>query len=239
VATVGVQCLGRPPFGGQGAHEDLHRTWAQRLAADEVSRAGDGLGPPAARQQQLRAVLERCEPELLQPGGRCAGETLGELAERPSPPQGERLVQDSQRGRRVIRREAAGLPVAGFEAFRVDRRAVRRQRVAGAPGDHRRSGRAESRAQPPRDLVQRVGRVLRGFVTPEQLDEPVRGDGGVRLEQQGYQERTRPLPGKRDPLVADLDLERAEDADHRPPRRLSGGVWHAPAARGHARTAVP
>ena len=105
------------------------------MLRDERLEIGDEVGSPTQGEPSLEALLERRQPELLQPVDRRLGERLvHELGERRPLPEGQRLLEAGERGlRRPVRerlpclldepREAQGIHAIGLDAELVARRA--------------------------------------------------------------------------------------------------------------------
>jgi hypothetical protein len=214
VAAVDVERLRRATVGGQRPHQHLDRARSVRVARDELPAGGDGLGDGAAGQLQRGPLLEGGDPQLLQPDRRRPREALGELPVGGSPPQREPAVQRGRGRVGVVGGQRAGLPVRRLEHLGIDQLGVDGQLVARRPGPDGDTQRAERGPQPPDHLVQRVAGVLRRVLAPQHLDEAVRRDRGVGLQEQGDEERAQPDARQEDPLGTGLDLERTEDAEH-------------------------
>ena len=78
----------------EGEHQLLPEPLPERMLADERLELVDELGRAAEREIGLDPPLEREQPQLLEPLGVEPQRALvRELAERPAPPQGQRLAQ--------------------------------------------------------------------------------------------------------------------------------------------------
>ena len=125
----------------------------------------------AERQVGLDALLQRGEPQLLEPRGLGLREGLvGEVRERRPAPQRERLAEQRARLARV-----AGVSAAPSRDSRSNRSSVERVRSTAARSPARASRSAPCRAPcAARDVdLQRLGRCRRRPLAPQLVDEPV------------------------------------------------------------------
>ena len=174
---------------------------------------------PAERELGVDPLLERREPELLEPlDGRLGERLVGEVGERRPAPELERLAQQGGRGCGVVARVGrARPPPAGARSGRG--RAPRRglEDVAGRPRLDR-VGRAE-RAPELRHLALNLRDRGHGRPScPEVVGELLDGDDPVRVQEQDRERRALPRPAELDCAVRADDLERSQDAEleHRP-----------------------
>ena len=201
--------LARPRELGQGVrlaagavereHQLRPRPLAQRLRLDESLQLGDHLGVPAELEIEVDPVLQRRQPQLLQP----------EPVElRLAAPERERRTEPlgALRGR-----ERLGLGAQLLEPGQVEIGGGDLDHVAGAPPlDHV----VPERLPQLRDVdLERVLRRLRRLVAPERVRQAVDRDDVVRVQQQRRQQRARlrPADGHRPAVV--IDLQRAQDPE--------------------------
>src|SRR5215218_8843421 len=117
------------------------------MLADEPPELGDEVGMAAERQVGLDPLLERAQAQLLEPADLFASEVLiGEVGERRTAPEGERLAQNLRRRLRIFRPkvpsaaeellEAIHIALAGIQAkqIAVAARLKRRRRPVAAQG---------------------------------------------------------------------------------------------------------
>jgi hypothetical protein len=164
---------------------------AQPLAlgvlAHERLELGDEVGMAAEREVGVDAVLERREPQLLQPRRLDAGELLVELRERRAAPHRQGGVELARRAIGVAGGKG-GAPVARQRAERLEVQLAvgDRQRVAGGVCAQRlrRQELAQLRDVDLHHLASALGRV----VAPQLVDQAVAGDRQVRVQQQQRQQ---------------------------------------------------
>ncbi len=131
-----------------------------------------GIDPPLDRQQaQLLQTRDRRLRERL----------VGEIRERRPTPEPERLAQQPGSGGGIGRGSLLDEPL---EAADVELVAVEPQDVAGRARDEQRGAGAERLAQPRDARLQRRRARLGRLARPELLDQPVRRDDLVGVEEQ-------------------------------------------------------
>jgi hypothetical protein len=203
--------MGGPARLGEGGDQQLHRPLPPRLGRRDGLQGGGGLGDPVQPQQQHRPVLLGGQPELVEAQRLPPGEGGRELGIGRAPPQGERLVQQGERGRGRV--GGAGLPEQGGEALGVDGVGGDLQQVAGRPGGDDGRRRPEGLAQPDDVGLEGVAGLPRRGLPEHLVDEPVLRDDVAAPEQERGQQR--PLARSRhlDGPAGDPDLERPQDAE--------------------------
>ena len=168
---------------------------------------------PPERELRLHAVLERRQPQLLQPLHSGSRERLvREVGERRPAPQAERLAE--QRGRRGIVAPARPLCLGrqALEAGEVELLVAQPQQVAGRPRLDR--VRRAERAPQLRDLPLHLGhRRDRRAARIELVGEPLDRHDAVRVQQQDRERRALPRAAEPDRAVVADDLERAKEAE--------------------------
>jgi len=162
-------------------------------------------------------------PELLEAGGLGLGEApVGEVGERRSPPEGQRLPE-------------AALLLQSLEALQIELVGRKAQQVAGRHGLQALP--AEELAELGDVHLQRLGGGLGRLSLPEGVDQAVARDDLVPVEQQdGQQTALLGAPKAHRPRLG-VNLERPKDAElHRylgarttelPERRALSGVYGA------------
>ena len=212
---VHLQGVGLPPRPVQRQHQLAPQPLPGRMLGHQPLQLPDQPGVVAGGQPQLHQRLDRPQVQLLQPGRLGQGPGLvGELGQGRGPPQPERLRQ--RPGRRVPGRPA-GLGDQPLEPGRVHLAGVGLQHVPGRAGDHQPGpGRPQGPAQGRHPALEGVGRVPRGVVAPQVLDQPVGRHHPAGVDQQVGQQG--PLLGPRHPHQARsvADLQRPQDPELHP-----------------------
>ena len=181
----------------------------QRVLSHERLELADQLGVAAELELGRDALLERAEAQLLEPGDLRLGERLvRELREcRPAP---ERQCLREQPGALVRRGSARPLDsllepgdveLAGLDVDDVARR-PRLQPLG-----------AERLAELGDAVLERGRRRRRRRFAPELVDEPVRGDHAVGVDQKQSEQGALPRARDRDGLAVRKHLERPEQAE--------------------------
>ncbi len=162
---------------------------------------------PAAIRSSIQ-LLERLEPELLEPVGLAPGELLaGQVAEGRPRPLCEARLEPGQGGLGRTRGERlAGLPEAALEAGGVELVVGHRQPIAG----RRRAesiGSGTERMADARDVdLDRLDRAERLVVGPQPVGQELGGDRAIALEQEQREDA---------PLARATELERPPVGQHR------------------------
>jgi len=210
---------------------DLGCGWGPLL--DYVrSRRGTGVGVTlssahhvgVAAEPELRIdqLLERGEAKLFETGDLALGEALVRgVGERRAAPERQRTFE---RGGGAVRVAGGELIAAGghevLESVGVEVLALDRQLVAAlARHDRARAGvvvtpSRRERLSQSRDLdVQELGGRGRRPLAPQLVDQPVRGERLVGVQQQQGEQRSLPAPAERNRPALVEDLERTEDVE--------------------------
>nr|BFF03905.1 hypothetical protein GCM10020241_55800 [Streptoalloteichus tenebrarius] len=128
--AVAVQRLALPARPVQGHELRRAQALAQRVLRDQVGQLADQYAVVAQREPRLGLLLQRDQPQLLQPPDhRGEQRAVGEVGERRAPPQRERLGQQVGPRPRVLARPRLGRQ--GREPLRVHGLGVDAQQVAG------------------------------------------------------------------------------------------------------------
>ena len=214
---VGLQRLGLAVGPVQGEHELAAEALPVRVLGDERLELPDDLGVGAEREARLDVQLGRRDPEVGETRGLALGERLvGEVGEWRPAPEGARLLEGRRRASRLAGVEIA--PRLGdepLEAPCVDLLGVGLQAVAVVAGD--------DRPGPPVDgerLAQARHVDLHGLrrgrgrsLGPQLVEQRVRAERLVRVEEQHRQQRALATSPERQRPVPFEDLERSEDAE--------------------------
>ena len=172
------------------------------------------------RQLRLDQLLQRRHAQVVEPGDLPLREGLvGELRQRRAAPQRQRPLQRRNGALRVAAGQLASpLGHEPLEAVRVEALGIEPQLVAVlARHDHAGRGAAgltRQRLAQAGDLhLHRLGGVRRWTLAPELVDQPVRAERLVGVQQQQRQQRPLLAPAERDRAALVEDLERAENAE--------------------------
>ena len=217
--AVGLERLGLPPGAVEREHQLAAQALAQRVLGDERLELGHERRVPAERELGLDPLLERREPQLLEPlDGRARERLVREVGERRPAPEVERLAEQRGRGRGVV--VAASAPASAVrrsKRARSKRLVAEPEDVAGRPRLDR-VGRAE-RAPQLGDLALHLRhRRDRRPSGVELVGEPLDRHDAVRVQQQDRERRALPRPAEPDRAVLADDLERPQDAELEHPR---------------------
>ena len=131
------------------------------------------LSVTAQGQVRLDAVLERCQPTLLEAGDFDLGEVgVCELGKRRAPPQGQRVLQRRGRGRRVARAKLRSTNISErVETRRVELDAIKFEAVTTRERLH--IAVAQGLSKPGHVHLKRLVRVAGRVALIEPLDDAV------------------------------------------------------------------
>ena len=195
---VGVQRLGLPTRPVQRSHQIHPQALAERVLGDECLELPDQLVLAPEREVGVDPQLQRCQPDLLEPGdGRLREALVGEVRERRAPPQRQRVAQPLRRiGRQAPSEQAPPLVHQPLEAVEIELVGLDPDDVAGRS---RRQHVLRKRLAKSRDVdAQCGGGVLGRVLAPELVDQPVSGNDLVRVEEENGEKRTRLGPAQGD-----------------------------------------
>jgi hypothetical protein len=149
---------------------------------DECLDLADELGVPAEFEAGLDPPLDRGQAKLFElPDRGLRKRLVGDLGERRSAPEAERVAQECRRSRRLRR---CRLLDELLEAVHVELASPHLEQVAGRPRYDTRSRRPERLAKM-RDAHVEGGRARgRRLVGPEGVDEAIGRDDLVRVQEQ-------------------------------------------------------
>ena len=206
---VGVEGLGLAAGSVEREHQLPAEGLAQRMLAHERLQLADDVAVAPQLQVGVDPLLERHEPELLEPSDLRLRELLErELGERGAAPEVERAPE--QRAP-LLGARSAGVAKHELEAASVDASGVDAQDVARRT--RLQDVRPELATQPRDRVLERCRCRLRRVLAPEQVDQAIGGDHATRLDQQGREKGPLLLPAHDDRAAVALDLERAEDPE--------------------------
>jgi hypothetical protein len=185
----------------------------------------------AKGQPRLDQLLERRDAQIIEPGDLALRERLvGHFGQRRAAPQRQRLLERRNGALRPAPGQlAAPLGHEPLETVRVEALGIEPQLVA-ALARHDHASRAvavlaRQRLAQAGDLhLHGLGGVGGWTLTPELVDQPLRAERLVDVQQKQGQQRPLLAPSKRDRAALVEDLQRAEDAEihrqrEREPRR--------------------
>ena len=207
------------------------------MTRDERLQLADQVVLQAERKIGVDPFNQSAQAKLLQPPDLVESERLiGEVGQRRAAPQSERVAQQRRGPRRVACR-LSPLPLVEtlLEAVNVQLASLNVECVTSRLGPQTVVAQCATQLRDVvlEDLRRRRGRPL----TPKLVDQPVRRERLVRMDQQERQQRTLLATPERDrsPLIA--DLERTEDVeihvcvgDRSHPRRRKQGTPNPPAS---------
>ena len=213
---VGVERLLLPPRPDVRKHQEAAEPLAIRVLRGQPGGVGNHVVVRAELDLGLDAILERRQPELVEPRDLPLEEALvREVGERRSAPQRQRVAEG---GRALGGRKRPRIVDEPLEAAGVDHARLRAERIpAGARLD--------------RLLPERVPQTRHGVLhdrfcrrrrptRPEVVDQRVPRDHRARMQHQIGEHRTLPWTAERDALFPRANLQRAEH------EKRSGVVRH-------------
>ncbi len=229
---IGAQRLGLATSAIQGEHELGGEPFPQRMLPGQALELRHQLAVAPSCEIRLDTSLDGFETQLVEPADLCLGERLvGELLVGPSPPQLQGAAQGRRRRLRVLAQQCAPVVDQVLEPNRVDLLPVD---VEDVPG---RSGANDGPLRPglPIRLQRRpqVGDVhpqcvltIRGLVTPQLVEEPIRRQHGAVVDEEEGEQRPLLVRTKCDRTMTVDDPELSENPElhdpassHEPSRR--------------------
>ena len=202
---VRVERLLLPACPCEREHQETAEAFAVGVLRSERGSIGDHLVVSSELDLGLDAVLERREPELVQPRDLRLEEALeGEVGKRRATPEPERVTEP---GGPLCRRQRPRVVHEPFEAA-----------ASIVPGSARRTypGACVSIARPPEHAPKPPDGVLHDRVRgrrrragPEVVDQGVRGDDRARMQDEVGKHGALSRASERDPLPACSRFERA------------------------------
>ena len=206
---IGVESVGLPAAAVLGQHQLPCQALVERVGLQSRSELAEQIGVPSGAQRGVVAIQRDRKPLHLKGIPKVVEPWRVERRERLTSPQRQRRVEQRRGGGRVRRRAGLGGHVA--ESVHVDRQRIGRQHVAARlPDDLHVAGVGEQLAQPRQVAGQRVACPVRSVVRPHPVDQLVRRNRSVHVDQQRRQHT--PLAGVADvqPLPVEAGLDVAE-----------------------------
>ena len=190
-------------------HELGSEPLAERMLGHERLELADELGVAAQLEVGVDPCLQRREPCFLEPADLgLRKRRVGEVRQRRSSPERQRLAELRRRPRRV---RAAGFVDESVEPLEIELPVARDEQV---------SGRARLDHAVPEELAQlrdvdldaaqaACGRVVR----PDLVEQAIGGHDGVRAQEKCREERPLPRPAERERAAVVDHLQRPKDAE--------------------------
>ena len=215
---VDVERLGLASRPVESAHQLATKTLAQRVVPHERLELREHCNVASERELRLEALLERCEPQLLEPSDCGLRERLvREIGQRRPTPQPERAAEHVGGGLCIAGLERLGcvvraaLEAVEIEASRLDVKDVARR----ARLDRLRAERLPELRHLSLDLRHcRDGRRSRVQV----VGEPLHRDDAIRAQEQDRQRGALLRPTKPDRTITVENVERSQETELEHPR---------------------
>jgi hypothetical protein len=196
---IRLERLRLPPGTVEGEHQLSAEALAVWVLAHERLELADERRVAAGGEIGVDPVLEARQAELVEPGALRLGETsLRDIGERAAAPERKRRGGLAGCDERL---EALEVELARVDAKPVTGR-LRLQAVL-----------AQQLAQLGHVDLQRLRRRLGRLVVPERVDQTVRGDGPVPLQEERGEQRPLLRAAQLERAAVVEDLERAQDAE--------------------------
>ena len=175
------------------------------MLEDQRLELSDQLAVAATREVGLDPLLERDEPQLLEPRDLRLGERLvRQVAQRGTAPERERPAQLVRRGLRLV---GPRLAEQALEAVQIELPGIDAEEVAGRARDE--PALAQLLAEPGHVDLDRLRRGGRRATGPQRVDQPVARHGLVRAQQQDREQATLSTAAEREHGLVLEHLERA------------------------------
>ena len=212
---VRVERLGLATRPVEREHELAADALAKRVPGDETFQLGRDRGVTAECELGLDPLLDRRQPQLLEARDLGLREGfVGEVGQRGSPPQSERLFEQLRRPRRL---RASSARDELLEDVQVELTSLNLEHVARRAGDQLVG--LELLAQPGDVDLERLAGGRGCTIPPESIDEGLARDDLVRVQEENGHERALSRPPELEGSAVARDLQRSEDAElHGPPR---------------------
>ena len=203
---VGVERLLLPPRPEVRKHQETAEPLAIRVLRGQPGGVGNHVVVRAELDLGLDAILERRQPELVEPRDLPLEEALvREVGERRSAPERQRVAEG---GRALGGRQRPRIVDEPLEAAGVDHARLRAERI---PAGARLDRLLPERVPQTRDGVLHDRFCRRRRPTrPEVVDQRVPRDHRARMQHQIGEHRTLPWTAERDAPFARANLQRAE-----------------------------
>ncbi len=227
----GLQRLRLAAVAIQGQHQLPPEPLPEWMLLQHLADPADHLGVPAQRQRRLELLLQRVDPQRLQPGGlRADPRAIRQALQRPPTPQRQRAGDQLCGLAGVTRPPGAASPGQQL----LEPQGVHggsRQRVHVRGGNDRLG--SKRGAEPRNVVLHGITRRRRDLRPPQGVDQHL--DRHHTTTPQGQQRQQRAPPGAGDlrGATSNEDLERSQKPDLKRghsgnPSDASGSVWHAP-----------
>jgi hypothetical protein len=202
----GLQRLGLAAGAVQAQHQLATQALPQRMLPHQPFQLAGELGVTTGGELGVETLLQRRQTRLLQAGDLGLRERLvGQVGKRCSTPHRERLGQQPRRGQRL---GFTGLGDEPLEAREVELGRIDPQDIA--RGARHQPVVAELLAQPRDVFLDALGDRRRRRRPPQLVDQPLRRDYLVGVQQQHRQQRPLLAPAQRQPAIVLDHLQRAE-----------------------------
>src|SRR5262245_49215161 len=179
------------------------------MLGDKCAKLADEAVGPAGSELRVEKVLQDVEPPLLEPELLGAREREGiELRERRSSPQSERLAELRRASRRL---ELLCRVDQRIDQIEVQLPGLDPELVPAAAGQQ--SIRAELTPEPGDVILERARGRVRRPVLPDRLDQFVRRDRAVCMQEEICDHRPPRCAAERERSAALRDLERPKDPE--------------------------
>ena len=196
------------------AVEREHQLRAQpltmRVLGDQRLELADEVGVAAEREVGLDPLLERREPQVLQPprldAARTAPAELGQRRPAPEASASRSRLRRLGRIRRRVRPRPAARTAAGRPPPARPRAGTRAAASTSTPG-------RQQLPQPRHVDLHRRDRRLRRLLAPELVDQPLARDDAVRVQQRAARAGRAASRPERDRLAADANLQRPQQPE--------------------------
>jgi hypothetical protein len=205
--AVGLERVRLPARAIEREHELPAEPLAEWVLADEGLELRHEVRVAPESQVGVDAALERLEAKLGEVRRCSAHPFAGQVGERISSPQRERLVEQLSG---LVRLADARLFDESPEAVEIELTRLDAKEIAGRPSDETV---AELAPQAEDVVLQRAEGRGRRIVAPDQVDELLRCDDSVRLEQQRCDDRAALQAAERHDALAVEDLGRPQNPE--------------------------
>ena len=212
---VGLQRVSLPVRAIEGQHQLRPQPLAVGMLVDERFQLTDELAMAAERELRLDQLFQCRDPQVVEPRDVALRERLvGEIREGRAAPQRERVLEQRERalGPTGPQRRPA-LAGESLEPVRIEAAWLELELVAMRPRDDRAVGGAERLPQP-RDMgLQGLGGRRGRTLSPQLVDQPLRAQRLVGMQQQQREQGALLAPAERHHATVVEDLEGPEDAE--------------------------
>ena len=224
--AIGLERIRLPSGAVEREHQLPPHALARGVLVDQRFELGHQRRVTAQGQLGIDAVLERGQPEILEPACLGTGERfVGDVGQGLTSPESEGLLQPLRGAAGVAGGEPLP-PVSGqaLESIGVDAVGLGDQRVSVSA--RRERLRAEDLAEP-RDVdLHGLGGGRGRALPPEGVDDPVHGDRLTAVDQEVREDRALARTSQPDWLIPLENLQRAEDPELDRPTGSDARAYH-------------